>query len=160
MAGRTKPSFWVFIVLLFIVHLILHVAVGLRATAPDLVTVAVLLAARRLAGAQAAAVGLVLGILVDALSLTAFGALAVVFTVLGFLGARSRDLFDGDSLLFVGAYVFLGKWLRDAFYMVITHSAHSESWGVLLTGTPVSALYAASAAMIALTLYRAATGER
>lgn len=160
MGTRGGASFWVFIVVLVTVHLVLHVALGLGAVAPDLITGAVLLSARTLGGSSAAAVGLVLGVLADALSLTTFGAQALVNTVIGFLGARSRDLFEGDSLLFVGAYIFLGKWLRDALYFALTRSAHPESWGVLLTEAPLAAVYAAFGIMVALTLYRAATGER
>jgi rod shape-determining protein MreD len=160
MGTRAGASFWVFIVLLVIAHLVLHVALGLDLAAPDLITGAVLLAARILGGSSSAAVGLVLGVLADALSLTTFGAQALVNTVVGFLGARSRDLFEGDSLLFVGVYIFLGKWLRDALYFVITQSANPEPWGLLLTGAPIAALYTAFAIMVALTLYRAATGER
>jgi rod shape-determining protein MreD len=160
MASRTSPAFWVFILILVIVHFALHVAVGLGTGAPDLLTVALLLSARRLNGAVAAALGLALGIIADALSLTAFGALAVVYTVLGFVGARSRDLFEGDSLLFVGVFIFIGKWLRDALYLLLTHSALGDPWGSLLTNAPLAGLYAAFSAMIALTLYRAATGER
>jgi rod shape-determining protein MreD len=160
MGTRSGLSFWVFIILLVIGHLILHVALGLDAAAPDLITGAVLLSARTLGGSAAAAVGLGLGVLADALSLTTFGAQALVNTVIGFLGARSRDLFEGDSLLFVGVYIFLGKWLRDSLYFVLTRSAHPEPWGVLLTATPLAAVYAAFGIMVALTLYRAATGER
>lgn len=160
MGTRSGASFWVFIVLLVIAHLVLHVALGIDAAAPDLITGAVLLSARNLGGSGAAAVGLVLGVLADALSLTTFGAQALVNTVIGFLGARSRDLFEGDSLLFVGAYIFLGKWLRDALYFVLTRSAYPEPWGVLLTAAPLAAVYAAAAITIAIMLYRAGTGER
>jgi len=159
MASRTSGSFWVFIIILVVLHLVLHIAMGLG-RAPDLLTVALLLSARRLSGAGAAAVGLLLGVLLDALSLTAFGALAVAYTVIGFLGARSRDLFEGDSLIFVGVYVFIGMWLRSALYLLLTHSSLGEPWGTLLTRAPVASLYAAVAAMVALMLYRAVTGER
>ena len=159
MAGRPNHvAFWIFILLLVVLHLGVHVAVGLRGGfAPDLLTVALLLGARRLSGSGAAALGLALGILNDALSLTAFGALAVTYAIVGFIGARSRDLFEGDSLLFVAAYVFLGKWLRDLIYMVLTRSA---PWSDLWSSAPIAALYAAVAGVIALTLYRAATSDR
>ena len=160
MPGRTGISFWIFIVLVVIAHLVLHVAIGLGAVAPDLLTVAVLLAARKLSATVAAAVGLLLGLLVDALSLTTFGASALINSVIGLLGARSRDLFEGDSLMFVAGYIFLGKWLRDAAYLALTRSANAEPWSTLLTSAPLAALYAAFAGMIALTLYRAAMDER
>lgn len=160
MATRSGASFWIFIAVLVIAHLVLHVALGLDRTAPDLATIAVLLAARTLSGAGAAAVGLVVGVLTDALSLVTFGAQALVNTVIGFLGARSRDLFEGDSLLFIGAYVFIGKWLRDTLYFVFTRAAYPNPWTELLTAAPVAAAYAAFAAMVALTLFRGATGDR
>ena len=160
MASRTRASFWVFILILVVLHFVVHVAMGMGTRAPDFMTIAVLLASRRMSGSAAAALGLVLGILVDALSLTTFGALALTYTILAFLGARSRDLFEGDSLLFVAVFIFLGTWLREALFVALTRSTIGEPWGVLLTGAPLVALYTAISAMIALTLYRAATGER
>lgn len=162
MASRsgTGAPFWVFIAILVVLHLVVHVAIGLGTAAPDLLAIAVLLAARRMKGSGAAAVGLLLGLLNDALALTTFGATALVFAVIGFLGARSRDLFEGDSLLFVAVYIFLGKWLRDALFLVMTRSASGDPWGILVTSTPIAAIYAAITAMIAIMLYRAATGER
>ena len=61
------------------------------------------------------------------------------------------------SLLFVGAYIFLGKVLRDVIYQVLTRSA---PWPDLWTATLLAALYAAFAGIVALTLYRAATSDR
>jgi rod shape-determining protein MreD len=160
MAVRTGVSFWFFIVILVIAHLVLHVAIGLGTVAPDLLTVAVLLSARRLSATVAAGIGLLLGLLVDALSLTTFGAVALINSVIGLVGARSRDLFEGDSIMFVAGYIFVGKWLHDCAYLALTHSVNGEPWSTLLTSAPLSALYAAVAGVVALTLYRAAMGER
>jgi rod shape-determining protein MreD len=160
MAQRTGASFWIFIAVLVVAHLVLHVAIGLTTVAPDLMTVAVLLAARRVKGSAGAAIGVAIGLLTDALSLTTFGALALVNGIVGFLGARSRDLFEGDSMLSVAVYVFIGKWLRDALYFLVTKSAHDDPWSVLITSAPIAAIFAAVSALFALMLYRAATGER
>lgn len=160
MASRTAPSFWVFIVVLVVFHFVLHVAIGLGVGAPDLLTIAVLLAARRLKGSQAAGLGLVLGLLVDGLALTTFGAMALVNAIVGFIGARSRDLFEGDSYLFIAVYIFLGKLVHDVLYFVVTKSAHGQEWTALLTPAPLAALYTAVAAIFAIILYRAATGDR
>lgn len=158
MAGRSNQvAFWIFIIILVVLHLGVHVAFGVRGVAPDLLTVALLLGVRRLTGAGAAGLGLALGILNDSLSMTAFGALAVTYAIIGFLGARSRDLFEGDSLLFVAVYVFLGKFLRDVLYQLLTRS---QPWSDLLTTSLLASLYAAVAGVIALTLYRAATNDR
>jgi rod shape-determining protein MreD len=158
MAGRSNyVGFWVFIIILVVLHLVVHVAVGLRGIAPDLLTIALLLGVRRLTGARAAGLGLALGILNDALSLSAFGALGLTYAIIGFLGARSRDLFEGDSMLFVAAYIFLGKLLRDIIYQILTQA---QPWSDLWSATPLAALYAAFAGIVALTLYRAATSDR
>lgn len=157
MAGRgNNVGFWIFIIILVVLHFSVHVALGLR-VGPDLLTIALLLGARRLSGSGAAGLGLALGVLNDALSLSAFGALALVYTIIGFLGARSRDLFEGDSLLFVAVYIFLGTWLRELLYQTLTRT---QPWSDMWTAAPMAALYAAIAAIVALTLYRAATSDR
>ena len=158
MAGRNNNAgFWIFIIILVVLHFGVHVALGLRGIAPDFLTIALLLGSRRLTGSGAAGLGLALGILNDALSLTGFGAMAVTYAVVGFLGARSRDLFEGDSLLFVAAYIFLGKWLRDFIYQIMTRT---EPWSYMWSSALLIALYTAVAAIVALTLYRAATSDR
>jgi rod shape-determining protein MreD len=160
MAARNPLSFWVFFVLLLVAHFVLHLALGLGPTAPDLLTAALLLAARRVRGAAAAVIGLALGILSDALSATSFGADAVALTVLGYLGARSRDLFDGDSLLFIGVYLFLGKWLHDALYWLVASETRGHAFSQLLVQAPLAALSTAIGGAIALLIYRTSTGER
>ncbi|HET9439123.1 MAG TPA: rod shape-determining protein MreD [Longimicrobiales bacterium] len=158
MAGRgNNVAFWIFIIILVLAHLVVRVAIGMGGMAPDFLTIALLLGSRRLSGSGAAGLGLALGILNDGLSLSAFGALAVVYSVIGFIGARSRDLFEGDSLLFVAVYIFLGKWLSDVLYQVF---AQSTPWSDLWSAAPLAALYAAVAGVIALTLYRAVTSDR
>lgn len=154
--ARSKYGFSIFVAVLVLVHLVLHVGLGIGESAPDLMTIAVLLAARRMRATTAALLGLLLGVLEDSLALVAFGASAVAFSLIALLGARSRDLFEGDSLLFVAVYLFLGKVLRDAIHVVLTEA---ES-GVLLTATPIAALYAMVAGLIALGVYRTISGER
>jgi rod shape-determining protein MreD len=161
MATRSAVSFWVFFVLVIVAHFILHVALGLRESAPDLLTIALLLGVRRTRSSVAAGLGLVLGVLHDALSLTAFGAEALLFTLLGYAGARSRDLFEGESLLFITAYLFIGKWLHDIGYRLLAgDAAGADLVSQLLVRAPIAALYAAITGLIALLLYRASTGER
>src|SRR5690606_31897308 len=154
--ARSKYGFSIFVVFLVLIHLVLHVGMGIGESAPDLMTAAVLLAARRMRAATAALLGLLLGILEDSLALVSFGASAVAFSFIALLGARSRDLFEGDSMLFVAVYLFLGKALRDAIHVLLTPA----ETGMLLTATPVAALYVMVAGLIALGVYRAITGER
>lgn len=157
-AGR---AFWIFIAVLVVLHFVLHVSFGLGRSAPDMLTVAVLLGSRQLSGGRAAGFGFLLGLIEDGVSLAAFGAGAVTQTVIGYLGARSRDLFVGDSLLFLALYLFLGKWARDAlYYGVAAGVRRGEPVSALLLQAPVAALYAALAGVVAIVAYRSLTRSR
>jgi rod shape-determining protein MreD len=159
MAAR-PTAFWVFIIILVLLHLTVRVGFGITA-GPDLLVAALLLGARRLGGAAAAAYGLVLGVLADALAMIAFGATAVAFVVAGYIGARSRNLFEGDSYLFVAGYVFGGAWLIAALHFVVSGAAgRGHDAMLLLTQAPVTALITAVTAAVALAAYRAVSGYR
>ena len=148
--------FWVFVAALVALHFILHVTLGIGIWAPDLLTLAVLLGARQLGGGGGAGLGFGLGFLEDAVSLGAFGAAAVTQTVVGYLGARSRDLFVGDSLLFLAVYLFLGAWLQDALYYGVAEAVRRGTpVERLLLSAPVEAAYVAGAGVVAIIVYRA-----
>lgn len=158
---RPGKGFWIFIGILLVLHFTLHLSFGLGASAPDLLTVAVLIGARQLPGGRAAGYGFLLGLLEDGVSLVAFGAAAVTQTVIGYLGARSRDLFVGDSLLFLGLYLLLGKWLRDAlYYGVAVGVRRGDPVTGLLLDAPLAALYTAVAGVAAIVAYRSLTRTR
>lgn len=159
MASKSR-SFWTFIFVLILLHLAVRLGLGV-ALLPDLLVVALLLGARRLGAWQAALFGLVLGILADSLALVAFGATSVAFVVVGYLGARSRNLFEGDSYLFVIVYAFFGAWLIEAIrYLVGGYMGRGVGAGYLLTQASLSSLYIAIAAVVSLIAYRGITGNR
>ena len=147
--------FWLFIAILVAAHFALHLSLGLDAAAPDLLTVAVLLGARQLSGGAAAGLGFLLGLIEDAVSLGAFGAGAATQAVVGFLGARSRDLFLGESLLFLGIYLFLGTWLQDVIYYGLAELIRrGDPVQALLLDAPLYSAYAAVAGVVAVLIYR------
>jgi rod shape-determining protein MreD len=163
MATSRNWSFWGFILLLVIGHFLLHVAIGFTGTAPDLLTLAALFAARRVRASSAAALGLFLGLLEDGLALSSFGARAIATTIAAYLGARSRDLFEGDSLLFLLLYLFLGKWIRDAIVFLLLSfdgAARGEPVTSLFIDGPITAIITAVGGIIAFLLYRALAGDR
>lgn len=162
MNGSRWP-FRVFILLLVVSHFVLHLTLGVGAAAPDLLTLAVLVAARELRGGSAAVLGLALGLLADSLSVMSFGAASVTLTILGYLGARSRDLFVGESVAFVGLYLFAGRWLRDVLYVLVGGATRrGEVVGFLLLDAPLAAAYMALVGLGLLIAYRMAarTGLR
>jgi rod shape-determining protein MreD len=152
---RAGAPLWVLVGLLVCAHFVLHLSLGVGSAAPDLLTIAVLLAARQVPGGPAAGVGFVLGLLEDAVSLGAFGAAAVTQTVIGYVGARSRDLFVGDSGVFLGIYLFLGSWLQDALYFTLAGGVRrGEPVEALLVAAPLEAAYAAGVGLVAVVVYR------
>ena len=147
--------FVLFIALLIVLHLFLRVGLGIGFWAPDLLTIALLLAARRAPAGWAAGLGLAFGLIRDSVNLTTFGSDMVVMTVLGYLGSRTRDYFVGDSMFFLAIYLFLGKWLHDALYFVVGGALGVEDpVSMLLIEAPIAAAYSAFAGLIAYSAYR------
>jgi len=110
---RGRAAVWIAVAGLVLVHFGVHVGVGVGRGAPDLLTVALLLAAREVGVGTAAGIGFGFGLLEDALTVISFGANALSLTIVGVLGAITRDLFVGDSLAFLLSYFVIGKWVRD-----------------------------------------------
>lgn len=155
MNGERRWGFWVFIVVLVILHFVLRVGMGYQQLAPDLLVIALLLAAREMRAGYAAGLGLLLGILDGSVAPVSLGASALVLTVLGFAGARSRDFFAGDSLIGLAIYLFLGKWLFDVLLYLVTGEVFRPGASYLFLISPLAALYAAAAGLVGLAVYRA-----
>ncbi len=141
---RTRIVVWVVAVSLAVGHFLLHVGLGIGDAAPDLLTVALLLAAREVGLGTGAGLGLVFGLLEDALSVVAFGANTVAMTLLGIAGAATRDLFVGDSILFLISYFMLGRFARVLVHWIVVGDALREPFlsQVLVDGL-LGGLYAA-----------------
>jgi hypothetical protein len=75
-------------------------------------------------------------------------------TVIGVLGAGTRDLFVGDSLVFLVSYFVLGKWLGDLVRWVMVGEDLRQPFvdQVMVQGL-VGGLYAAAVgiALMAIT---------
>ena len=140
-----RPVVWVLVGLLFLTHFVLHVGFGIGRAAPDLLTIALLLAVREVGVGSAAGIGMFCGLLEDSLSVLAFGANTVAMTTIGILGALTRDLFVGDSRLFVASYLFAGKLARDFGHWVLVGEELRQPFTdqVLVQGG-IAALYVAA----------------
>jgi rod shape-determining protein MreD len=139
-----SPALWAVAVLLPVLHFLLHVGFGFGAQAPDLLTIGLLVTARHVRPGTAAGLGFALGLVEDSLSTLSFGANATALTVVGFLGARSRDLFMGESLFFLASYLALGTWARMTLHWLLAGEAlWAEAPRALLMEAPLGALYAA-----------------
>lgn len=139
-----NPGLWFVVSILVLLHLLLQVGLGVGGWVPDLLTVALLLGSREVRLGTGAAMGFVFGLMEDAFSLLAFGANTVTLTVVGIAGARTRDLFVGDSVLFMMSYLALGTWLRTFLHWLVAGATVRGPFveTLLLQGIP-AALYAA-----------------
>ena len=144
---------WVAIVLMAFLHFLLHLGFGFGNVAPDLLTISLLLAAREVGMGTAAGIGFVFGLLLDALSLLAFGANTVAMTALGAVCARTRDLFVGDSFFFVVSYLFLGKWVKDLLHWLLAGEGVREPFlQALLVQSSLNAAYVAVVGVLVVTI--------
>ena len=156
MTEGTRWQFVGLIAALVILHFVLRVGFGLGFYVPDLLTVALLLASRRMRAGWAAGLGVLLGVLDGAVNPFTMGASALVQAVLGYLAARSREVLAGDSPVLLLAFLALGKYMFDLFlWGVLSSRALAGPASVLYTLSPVAALYAAAAGLAAVTVYRA-----
>ena len=123
---RARPVVYVVATALVVLHFLLHVGLGIGGAAPDLLVVALLLVSREVGVGGAAGVGFGFGLLEDAMSVVAFGVNGVAMTLLGLAGGTTRDLFVGDSLVFLISYFVLGKFARDLLGWILMGSALRE----------------------------------
>ena len=149
---------WGTVVVLVVLHFLLHLGIGLDEGAPDLLTVALLLAARDVGTGAGAGIGFVLGLLEDAFSVLAFGASTLAMTLVGAAGSVTRELFVGDSLSFLVAYLFLGKWARDLIHWALMGEGLREPFvQALLVEGSLAAVYATAVGLVALAVTGALT---
>lgn len=148
---RGSWRIWGTVTVLVVLHFLLHLGAGLGSEAPDLLAVALLVGSRELRMGSGAGLGFAFGLMEDAFSVVAFGANTVAMTLVGALGARTRDLFVGDSLLFLVSYLFLGKWLRDlVFWIAVGEGARGPFTDAMLVQGGLAALYAAGVGLVAM----------
>lgn len=150
---RSPWRLWGVVTALVLLHFLLHLGFGLGGVAPDLLTVALLVAARQVRTGTGAGLGFAFGLLADAFSVLSFGANTLALTVVGAVGARTRDLFVGDSLMFLTSYLFVGKWTRDLLHWLFVGGGLREPFvQVMLVQGTLAAAYATVVGLVALTL--------
>ncbi|UCF18412.1 MAG: rod shape-determining protein MreD [Gemmatimonadota bacterium] len=106
---------------------------------PNLLLCALLMSARQIRPAGAAALGLCLGVLEDAMAVNNFGLTAILLVLLGYAAAQTRDLFLGEEPFFVGTYLFLGTWLYETVAYLLM-DANGNVFSYLFLRIPLDAL--------------------
>ena len=128
----------VVVVGLLILHFTLHRFFVRWPAMPNFLIGALLLAALRMRAGYAAFFGFALGVFEAAMSLAGLGTISIVLTVIGYLGARSRDLLFADARHYVFIYLFCGTWLSEFVLMLAMPGGPGIMGAVVLA--PISAL--------------------
>jgi rod shape-determining protein MreD len=129
--------------------------------APDFVLVALLFLAIRTRPGVGAAAGFLVGLALDALAPTAFGAAALAGTVVGYLAGWVKVLVFADNALMTALFVLAAAWLRDAIQTVSANQLAARALGwQLLVYSPLAALTTAAAALLVLLVFRRWLGLR
>ncbi len=102
---------------------------------PDLLVGGLLLATLRLSAGHAAVLGFTLGLLESAIGLEGVGSLSIVYALIGFLAARSRDLLYADAARFAYTYVFIGTWVAQVGTALALQVVPGVSFVLLALGT-------------------------
>lgn len=155
MTEGTRWQFMLFVGVLVVLYFLLRMGLGLGELAPDFLVIALLLGARRMRAGWAAGLGFLLGLLDGAAHPLTMGAGAVALAVLGYLGARSRDVFPGDSPVMLALFLFAGKWFYDILlWLLLLRFNLSGPVSTLLLLSPLAAAYAAAVGLAAAAAYR------
>ncbi len=139
--------------LLVVAHFLVRPRFGPSPLAPDLVLVAVLFFAIRSRPGAGAAAGFVIGLLMDAVSPTAFGAGAFALTLVGYLSGWLKAVVFADNLLVNAVFVFAASWLRDILLVLAAGQLRAGA-GALVGTSPFAALSTTAAAVVTLVIFR------
>ena len=141
MSEFPRPAYGVVAILMLVLHVLLRPALQDLPVSPDLLTGGVLLGGLVLRAGSAAGLGFAAGLVEAALTVGGLGRLTMVYTLLGYGSARSRDLIFADLQYFLLAYLFVGTWMTQLVLAALAGS--SLTWMFATVAAPVSALLTA-----------------
>ncbi len=121
---------------------------------PDFLLIALMLFAMRSSPGVAALAGFAVGLTADTLTPARFGAGALAYTLVGYLGSWGRAVFFADNMLVNAGFVAAGLWLRDFIVLVASGTDHRQMLTELTLYSPLQALTTAGFALIVLILFR------
>ncbi len=107
--------------LLAVLHFWVRPRLGDPRLTPDLLLLALLAFAMHVRPAAGAAAGFLLGLTVDAVAPTAFGAGALAGTAVGFVAGWIRTQFVADNVLVSALFIFGAAWVRDLIQVVASN---------------------------------------
>ncbi|GJG88553.1 hypothetical protein tb265_37340 [Gemmatimonadetes bacterium T265] len=159
MRGLVAARVALIVLVLLVLQFTVRPFLGWRAPI-DFLTIAALLAAVRVRPGAAAAIGLVLGILADSLTPSAFGSGALALTLVAYGASTLKAVFFADNAALSALFVFAGKWIFDVVYLVSERRVRGAELLVqLLLWSPLAATATAATALLLLVALRPAIGR-
>jgi rod shape-determining protein MreD len=152
---RLAARFWVIVAGLLLLHFVVRPRLGDPRFTPDFLFVALLFYAIRSRPGAGAVAGLLVGLAVDALAPTAFGAAALAHTVVGYLAGWLRAYVVADNAPITALFIAAAAWLRDLLLVVVAGQVAGSAllWQVF-GFSPVAALTTAAAAFAVMIVAR------
>lgn len=156
MSEVPRPAYGAVAILMLVLHALLRPLLYGLPIAPDLLTGGILVGGLVLRSGSAAVLGFVAGLVEAALGVGGLGRLTMVYTLVGYTSARSRDLIFADLQYFLLAYVFVGTWLTQLVLAALAGS--TLTWAFAFITAPLSALLTAILAELGARAASAITG--
>jgi rod shape-determining protein MreD len=144
--------------LLFIILILLHFSLrpllDWRA-AVDFLVIGVMLVAVRVRAGPAALVGLVAGLIADALSPSSFGAAAVAMTIVAFGASWLKASFFAENVMLNALFLFSGKLGFDVIFVLLERRlSGAQLFKQVIFWSPMSAAVTALAGLALLVFFR------
>ena len=159
MRGLVAARVGLIVLALLVMQFTVRPFLGWRAPI-DFLTIAALLAAVRVRPVAAAVIGLLLGVLADALTPSAFGSGALALTLVAYGASTLKAVFFADNAALSALFVFAGKWIFDIVYLVSERRVRGAELLVqLLLWSPLAAAVTAVTALLLLVALRPAIGR-
>ena len=135
-------KFIIFLLVLFLTHLLFYQYLVLGEVYPDLFLVLAVYSALRWGPNGGAISGFICGIIQDSFSYTYFGLHAIAKTVIGFAVGKVRHSFFSNKYIVQAAIILTSKILHDVIFYAIYFSRGEESfWRQMIFHTAPSAFY-------------------
>ena len=159
MRGLVAARVGLIVLVLLVLQFTVRPFLGWRAPI-DFLTIGALLAAVRVRPGAAAAIGLVLGLIADAITPSAFGSGALALTLVAYGASTLKAVFFADNAALSALFVFAGKWIFDIVYLVSERRVRGAELLVqLLLWSPLAAAVTAVTALLLLVALRPAIGR-
>jgi rod shape-determining protein MreD len=121
---------------------------------PDFLVLALLLLAIRQRPGSAAVTGFCIGLLVDVLSPSRFGAGILAHVLVGWGAAWGRGIFFADNLIVNAALFFVGTWLRDVAVQILSGTSLTQLWVEAIWWAPLQGASTAAVGVVIVLLFR------